>query len=315
MILRLGILGRWSEHFLEDHLSHNVTVRFSKHSSNLNPRFYFSTIHNLKNYQTQSKSPNKNGMVENKILSTPHKNLLVAQDLPWISRLEWNRFRESLPNQSTPIRFSSKKAKRHKHTFCIFQQTNQSNTMRSLLWTGVYILLVVELCFTAILVLPIPNKFRNKIVLSVSKLDLKQKLQPLFLGIFIALVVALLDTSVFLSNIYSQKQEDYPLHSEHHRHDYHNNSIDRHLLKEREYKAGRNLYLAAFALTLLFVIGRITELLQEHAELAGKIENLQLAAEITASSEKQKEGNTTLGDDDVPTEGIEMKPIAKIKRV
>ena len=187
--------------------------------------------------------------------------------------------------------------------------------MRSLLWTGVYILLVVELCFTAILVLPIPNRFRNKIVLSVSKLDLKQKLQPLFLGIFIALLVALLDTSVFLSNIYSQKQEDYPLHSEHHHHhDYHNNSIDRHLLKEREYKAGRNLYLAAFALTLLFVIGRITELLQEHAELAGKIENLKLAAEITASSEKEK-GKTTLGDDDVPAKGIEMKPIAKIKRV
>ena len=27
------------------------------------------------------------------------------------------------------------------------------------------------------------------------------------------------------------------------------------------------------------------------------------------------EGKTTLGDNDVPTEGIEMKPIAKIKRV
>ncbi len=185
--------------------------------------------------------------------------------------------------------------------------------MRSLLWTCVFILLVVELCVTLILVLPIPNRFRNKIVLSVSKLELKQKLHPFFLGIFIALLVALVDTTVFLSNIYSQKQEEY--HEHHHENPYHKNPIDRHIHKEREYKAGRNLYLAAFALTLLFVIGRITELMQEHAELAGKIDNLKLAAEIKASSETQERRTDTVGDNDVPTEGIEMKPIAKIKRV
>ncbi len=183
--------------------------------------------------------------------------------------------------------------------------------MRSLLWTCVFLLLIVELCFTLILVLPIPNRFRNKIVLSVSKLDLKKRLHPYFLGIFVALLVALVDTAVFLSNIYSQKQEEYQLQYEHH-HPNHN-PIDRHLLKEREYKAGRNLYLALFALTLLFVIGRITELLQEHAELAGKIENLKLAAEITASSEREQERSST-GDNDAPMEGIEMKSMGIKKR-
>lgn len=181
--------------------------------------------------------------------------------------------------------------------------------MRSLLWTCVFILLIVELCFTLILVLPIPNRFRNKIVLSISKLDLKKRLHPCFLGIFVALLVALVDTAVFLSGIYAQKQEEYQLQYDHHHPN--NNPIDRHLLKEREYKAGRNLYLASFALTLLFVIGRITELLQEHAELAGKIENLKLAAEITAFSEREQ---SSTGDNDVPMEGIEMKSMGIKKR-
>merc|ERR1711933_592951 len=100
-------------------------------------------------------------------------------------------------------------------------------------------------------------------------------------------------------------------------------SMDRHILKEKEYKAGRNLYLAGFALTLLFVIGRITELMQEHAELTGKIENLKLAFSLVqnvdpksldtpppSSSSPAKIYN----DDEVQTDGIEMKPMRSKKK-
>merc|ERR1711933_361436 len=90
--------------------------------------------------------------------------------------------------------------------------------------------------------------------------------------------------------------------------------MDRHILKEKEYKASRNLYLAGFALTLLFVIGRITELMQEHAELTGRIENLRLALSMVQKVDPQtldpSPSAANDDDDEVPTTdgGIEMKP-------
>ena len=45
--------------------------------------------------------------------------------------------------------------------------------------------------------------------------------------------------------------------------------------KERKYKSERNMYLAGFALTLLFVIGRITTLLAESVELHEETERVE----------------------------------------
>jgi hypothetical protein len=177
--------------------------------------------------------------------------------------------------------------------------------MRSLLWTAVFGLLVVELCLTLILVIPVPRKIRSMICNAVSKLELKKRFKTPLVAIFFALVFAVLDTAIFLGNIYTQKEEEKAaLHTGHNNN---MNVIDRHLLKEREYKAGRNMYLAGFALTLLFVIGRITDLMQEHAELEGKIETLTLAIAIN--------NNSSSGDNDVPsTKGIEMKPMRMKKK-
>ena len=176
--------------------------------------------------------------------------------------------------------------------------------MRSLLWTAVFGLLVVELCLTLILVIPVPRKIRSMICNGVSRLELKKRFKTPLVAIFFALVFAVLDTAMFLGNIYTQKEEEKALHTGHDA----LNVIDRHLLKEREYKAGRNMYLAGFALTLLFVIGRITDLMQEHAELEGKIETLTLAIAIN--------NNSSSGDNnDVPgTKGIEMKPMRMKKK-
>lgn len=185
--------------------------------------------------------------------------------------------------------------------------------MRSLLWSGIFCLLVVELVLTLLLAIPVPRKIRNKIAMAVSKLELRKKLQTPITGLVIVLVLAIADTATFLANLYDQKEQAREQHL-----DGNGNFVDRHIAKEREYKAGRNLYLASFALTLLFVIGRIAELMQEHAELEGKLENLRIASSMAASAESKpnRRGKTgaAAGDNDVPTEGIEMKPMGLKKK-
>lgn len=181
--------------------------------------------------------------------------------------------------------------------------------MRSLLWTSVFFFLMAEVALTLILVIPVPRKIRNWICLKVSKLELRKRLKKPLMGIFFALLFALLDTINFLSQIYSKEGQErdgnYSIVE---------NAIDRHLIKEKEYKAGRNLYLVGFALTLLLVIGRITELMQEHAELEGRIENLRLAATMKAKHESEQRATAPVKNEDSPSEGIEMKPMPLKKK-
>jgi len=180
--------------------------------------------------------------------------------------------------------------------------------MRSLLWTCVFLLLMGELFLTLILVIPFPRRLRNWIVVAVSKLELKKRLGAPIKALFVVLVLALADAVTFLAKIYGAKEQ--------YDHDGKsdslglNNPLDRHLIKEKEYKAGRNMYLVGFALTLLFVIGRITELMQEHAELAGKIENLEMAVSIMHADNDKNGGSKN----DVAIDGIEMKPIVLKKK-
>ena len=69
--------------------------------------------------------------------------------------------------------------------------------------------------------------------------------------------------------------------------------------KEKEYKTERNLYLAGFALTLLFVIGRITDLMQEHADLEIDLEKVRLSSKPAVDSSTDEVGQVE----------IEMKPM------
>jgi len=159
--------------------------------------------------------------------------------------------------------------------------------MRSLLWTGVFLLLIIELALTLLLVIPFPRKFRSAICRGVSKLNLKQKLKTPIICVFLILAIALTDTTKFLAQLYQEKL----LQLEGNNGEF-LNVIDKHLHKEKEYKAGRNLYLAGFAMTLLFVIGRITELMHEQTELEGKLENYQLAMSMMEGDKKKDKDDT-----------------------
>lgn len=59
-------------------------------------------------------------------------------------------------------------------------------------------------------------------------------------------------------------------------------------VKERRYKSERNIYLSAFALTLLFVIGRISNLLRESLELHEEAKRLESALKSSKGDDKKK---------------------------
>lgn len=83
-----------------------------------------------------------------------------------------------------------------------------------------------------------------------------------------------------------------------------NDALIHQIDKEREYKTERNMYLAGFALTLLFVIGRITDLMQEHVDLEDDLERIRLSAKPAVDSSTGESGDAS---------EIEMKPIQNKK--
>jgi hypothetical protein len=153
--------------------------------------------------------------------------------------------------------------------------------MASLVWGTVFIFLLLELAFTLILVIPLPRKWRNWICRECSKLDLKSRLQKPLLFIGMALSLALLDCFSKLQMIFDLEKDAHDAGGHHHGDEA---RILHQLDKEREYKTERNIYLAGFALTLLFVIGRITDLMQEHAELEDDLETIRLSSKAVDSS-------------------------------
>ena len=143
--------------------------------------------------------------------------------------------------------------------------------MATFVWTSVFVLLLLELALTLILVMPVPRKFRNALCRQVSKLHLKERMFVPFLFIGMALSFALIDCFSSLEFIFAVEKEAGRGH---------NSSLD----KQKEFKTERNMYLAGFALTLIFVIGRLTDLMQEHVELEDECEQARRGKPMVDSS-------------------------------
>jgi hypothetical protein len=173
--------------------------------------------------------------------------------------------------------------------------------MASFLWTSVFIFLCLEIALTLILVIPVPRTFRNWICRETTKLDLKQKLKPALWGIGIALSVALFDCLSLLQFIFSMEEE---MHERTVIYGAADAIQRRQMDREKEYKTERNIYLAGFALTLLFVIGRITDLMQEHVELEDELEKIRLSGKPAVES-----SSSTAAEDRSGASEIEMKPL------
>lgn len=166
--------------------------------------------------------------------------------------------------------------------------------MASLIWTSVWFFLMFELMVTLILVIPVPRKIRNAITRQINRLDLGNRLGKVIIFIGIALSLALLESISSVQYISTKELEHTT--PEHDR-------IVHDLMKQRKFRSERNLYLAGFSLTLLFVIVRILQLMQESVEWEAQVDALTKAV----ASEQQQQ---------VPSQGVEltsMKP-AQMKK-
>mmetsp|Transcript_8056 Transcript_8056/g.16729 ORF Transcript_8056/g.16729 Transcript_8056/m.16729 type:complete len:166 (-) Transcript_8056:1659-2156(-) len=152
--------------------------------------------------------------------------------------------------------------------------------MASIVWTSIFVFLVAELIVTVLLVVPIPLKVRAWFARFVPAEALSNfandnlKKPILFIGIGLALALA---ESIFVHKHILERIEDERRGVRSwssHRYDYFYPGLHD---KERKYKSERNMYLSAFALTLLFVIGRIASLLRESVELHQEAERLEKA--------------------------------------
>ena len=176
--------------------------------------------------------------------------------------------------------------------------------MASLIWKSIFVVLAAELFLTLLLVVPIPSKIaarcagffspiNNRITRFVlRRLKAKTKIPLLFLGVGLGMALAesLYTHQQILERIEEERDfENGGGDGDHHKRYSTTSYIDNYFYpglntKERRYKSERNIYLASFALTLLFVIGRIATLLKESVELHQEAERLEKA--LSASSSK-----------------------------
>ena len=162
--------------------------------------------------------------------------------------------------------------------------------MASLTWGIIFLFLVLELIVTIILVLPVPRKLRNRLARAIFQFHLGDKLSKPVLYIGIALSLALLESYMVHRRIVNRIQEEHGADLAHgagahhlHQHEalYHPQD------KQRKYMAERNMYLAGFSLTLLFVIGRITKLMQESVELEEETERVRKFVEQSKQADEK----------------------------
>ena len=158
--------------------------------------------------------------------------------------------------------------------------------MASLIWTAVWFFLMFELIVTLILVIPVPRKIRNAIARQINRLDLGDRLGKVAIFIGIALTMALSE-SISSVHYFLRKEHNDKEHYETPEHE----RIFYDLIKQRKFRSERNMYLAGFSLTLLFVIVRISQLMQESVEWEEQVNALTKAV----ASEEQQQGSTTQG--------------------
>jgi hypothetical protein len=165
--------------------------------------------------------------------------------------------------------------------------------MASLIWTSVWYFLMFELIITLILVIPVPRKIRNMLARQVNKLDLGQRLAKVGIFATIALAAALMESLSSIQTI--GERERMEAHQGFSAGSAEHDRILHDLDKQRKFRSERNMYLAGFSLTLLFVIVRIANLMQESVEWEEQVEVL------TKAVASEQPG--------APSDGVEMTTI------
>jgi hypothetical protein len=154
--------------------------------------------------------------------------------------------------------------------------------MATFVWTSIFGFLAAELVITLMLVVPVPLKIRAwfarraRIVPPEKLSQFWEQMRKPLLFIGIGLGMALVESFFMHQHILDRIEEErHGVGSLSRPSSYFDYFYPGMHDKERKYKSERNMYLSGFALTLLFVIGRITTLLRESVELHEEAQRLE----------------------------------------
>lgn len=157
---------------------------------------------------------------------------------------------------------------------------------------------MVEVAVTILLVIPVPRKIRNAMARTVGRLNLGERLSTV--GYFVAMVLfaALVESITSVRNIEERQRMEHqtqPLGGS-----VNHDRIFHDMARQRKFRSERNMYLAGFALTLVFVIVRLCKLMQESVEYEEEVDRLTNAASNAATSEQEPPCNM---------DGVEMMTV------
>ncbi|KAJ8905322.1 hypothetical protein NDN08_001829 [Rhodosorus marinus] len=147
--------------------------------------------------------------------------------------------------------------------------------MASPLWLGVYGVLCLELILTLILLVPLPERVEKGMVKILQLPNFISGWTFFVRFLAIALVLAVYDSIRTIKYMESKILDDPETLT-----GVMANSLDR----ERRFRAQRNLYLAGFALTLLFVIIRLVQMIRSNINLREELKAISSQQSSTAPS-------------------------------
>lgn len=137
--------------------------------------------------------------------------------------------------------------------------------MASVVWLSVFVLLCVELVITFILVVPLPAIVRRGLVRVIRAMNFGPAVRFAMKWVLLMLTGAVVESVTTLQRLSAREKE--PAGSAAAAGaglgDPRAGYVEMSFEKQRKFRAERNLYLSGFALTLLLVIARIVELMQE----------------------------------------------------
>lgn len=147
----------------------------------------------------------------------------------------------------------------------------------SVVWLSVFCLLCVELIVTAVLVLPLPRVVRKSIASAIFRFELAKRVRFFINFTILACLFAIWDCVQELTRLRekyeapsSPDKVGMNIEGGDSQASYFQSSLDR----QRRFRSERNLYLSAFTLTLLFVIGRLLDMSRDEIIADKRLEEL-----------------------------------------
>eukprot|EP00188_Purpureofilum_apyrenoidigerum_P005316 Plantae.Rhodophyta-Purpureofilum_apyrenoidigerum.ctg6813.p1 GENE.Plantae.Rhodophyta-Purpureofilum_apyrenoidigerum.ctg6813~~Plantae.Rhodophyta-Purpureofilum_apyrenoidigerum.ctg6813.p1 ORF type:complete len:197 (+),score=36.28 Plantae.Rhodophyta-Purpureofilum_apyrenoidigerum.ctg6813:202-792(+) len=134
--------------------------------------------------------------------------------------------------------------------------------MASAIWVATFVLLCVEVVLCAVMMVPLPRSFWRQIS-SILKITAVSNVVTFFVRFLIlGLALGVFESVQIIRRLQDKAEGSNDMYA----------ALSVSQKKQRMFRAERNLYLAGFCLTLIFVIQRVIQLATENSNLSYEIE-------------------------------------------